>query len=141
MPNLPPEALAFAAGFPMALAHLGLGVAVLVIALVVYGLVSDGREVAEIRGGNAASALIYGLTFLALALPLGKALTGSESLLSAGLWMGAAALCQLVAMRLADFVMRGLTARIRDEADLSAAAFLGAARLALAWLVASSLQG
>jgi putative membrane protein len=139
--NLPPELLAFAAGFPLALAHLGAALAVLIVFLALYSLTSDGQEIGQIRDGNPASALVYGLTFLSIALPIGKALTGSESLISAGLWMAAAGLSQVVLIRLADLVLRGLSARIRDEAEIPAAALLGSARLALAWLLASALQG
>ena len=133
--NLPPELLAFAAGFPLALAHLGAALAVLIVFLALYSLTSDGQEIGQIRDGNPASALVYGLTFLSIALPIGKALTGSESLISAGLWMAAAGLSQVVLIRLGDLVLRGLSARI------PAAALLGSARLALAWLLASALQG
>jgi putative membrane protein len=134
-----PEVIAFVAGFPILLAHLALTLAVFVAAAAILSLTSRGEEVQQVRDGNPASAVLYGASLLALALPAAKALSASTGFLDILLWCGASELVQLVLFTLADLVLAGLTARVRDEEDMAAAVLLGAARLALAVLLSAGL--
>ena len=137
----PPELIAFVAGYPLLLAHLGIALAGFVLWSAIYTLTSRGQEISQIREGNPASPIVYGATLLALALPLGHAVSGSSGLVDIGIWVAAAGLVQLTLFGVVDLILAGLTARIRDEADTSGAILLGCARLAVAWLFAAALKG
>ena len=135
----PPELIAFVAGFPILLAHLGIGLFAFLIWATFYSLISAGKEIGQIRDGNPASATIYGATLLALALPLGKVLTTTTGLIDLGLWSLVAGLVQLTLFIMVGMVLAGLSKRIRDHGDTSAALLLGGARLATAWLFSCAL--
>jgi len=137
----PPELIAFVAGFPVLLAHLGIGLGALLFWSTVYSLLSRGREIGQIRDGNAASAVIFGASLLAISLPIARTLATATGLIDAALWATAAGLVQLALFALVDLILAGLTARIRDQADTSAAILLGGARLATAWLFSAALAG
>jgi len=136
--SIPPELIAFVAGFPILLAHLGIAVTAFIMWAAVYTLLSRGKEIAQIQNGNPASSVIYGATLFALAVPLGRALSASTGLLDIAIWTGAAGLVQLTLFGLVDLILAGLTARIRDEQDMSGAILLGAARISVAWLFCSA---
>jgi putative membrane protein len=138
--SIPPELIAFVAGFPILLAHLGIAVTAFILWAAVYTLLSRGQEIAQIQNGNPASSVIYGATLLALAVPLGRALSTSTGLLDIAIWTGAAGLVQLTLFGLVDLILAGLTARIRDEQDVSGAILLSAARISVAWLFCSSFM-
>ncbi len=137
--STPPEIIAFVAGFPILLAHLGIGLAAFVIWAFVYTVCSRGQEIGQIRDGNQGSAVLYGATLFALALPLARALTAANGWVDMVVWSGVAGLVQLTLFALTDLVLAGLSGRVRDTADVSAAVLLGAARLATAWLFSSAL--
>ena len=88
--SIPPELIAFVAGFPILLAHLGIAVTAFILWAAVYTLLSRGQEIAQIQNGNPASSVIYGATLFALAIPLGRALSASTGLLDIAIWTGAA---------------------------------------------------
>lgn len=136
----PPELIAFVAGYPLLLAHLGIAFLAFFLWSAIYTLTSRGREISQIRDGNQASSIIYGVTLLALALTLGQAVSTSSGLIDIAIWVAAAGLVQLTLFGAVDLVLAGLTGRIRDDADTSAAILLGCARLAVAWLFASALK-
>ena len=137
--STPPEIIAFVAGFPILLAHLGIGLLAFVVWAFVYTLCSRGQEISQIRDGNQGSAVLYGVTLLGLALPLARALTSANGWLDMAVWSGAAGLVQLTLYAVTDLVLAGLSGRVRDTGDGSAAVLLGAARLATAWLFSAAL--
>ncbi len=137
--STPPEIIAFVAGFPILLAHLGIGLLAFVVWAFVYTLCSRGQEISQIRDGNQGSAVLYGVTLLGLALPLARALTSANGWLDMAVWSGAAGLVQLTLYAVTDLVLAGLSGRVRDTGDVSAAVLLGAARLATAWLFSAAL--
>ena len=68
MPQLQsPEIQAFANGFPIALRHIAVTVAILFIGVTVYVLMTPHREIALIREGNSAAALSLGGVLVGLA--------------------------------------------------------------------------
>ncbi len=136
----PPELIAFVAGYPLLLAHLGMGLAGFMVWSAIYTLLSRGQEISQIRDGNPASATLYGVTLLSLALPMGAVIASSTGIIDMAIWCAATGLVQLTLFALVDLVLAGLAARVRDEADLSAAVLLGAARLAVAWMFAAALK-
>jgi len=137
--STPPEIIAFVAGFPILLAHLGIGLLAFVVWAFVYTLCSRGQEISQIRDGNQGSAVLYGVTLMGLALPLARALTSANGWLDMAVWSGAAGLVQLTLYAVTDLVLAGLSGRVRDTGDVSAAVLLGAARLATAWLFSAAL--
>ncbi len=138
--SIPGELIAFLTGFPVLLAHLAIGLAVFVAAAAAYALTSRARDVEQVRLGNAATAALFAATLLSLALPIARALASSSSLLDVALWSLAAGLVQLALFGLCDLLLAGLTARIRDEKDLSASVLLGGARLAAAILLCAAIS-
>ena len=75
-----PEIQAFANGFPIALMHIGVTVAILFAGVLIYILLTPHREIALIREGNSAAALSLGGVLVGLAIPLSASLAGSASL-------------------------------------------------------------
>ena len=137
--STPPEIIAFVAGFPILLAHLGIGLLAFILWALVYTLCSRGQEITQIRDGNQGSAVLYGVTLFALALPVARALTAANGWLDMAVWSGVAGLVQLTLFAVTDLVLAGLSGRVRDTGDGSAAVLLGAARLATAWLFSAAL--
>ncbi len=137
--STPPEIIAFVAGFPILLAHLGIGLGAFVVWAFIYTVCSRGQEISQIQDGNQGSAVLYGVTLFALVLPLARALTSANGWLDMAVWAGVAGLVQLTLFALTDLILAGLSARIRDTGDVSAAVLLVAARLATAWLLSAAL--
>jgi putative membrane protein len=131
---------AFANGFPVALLHALLTLLILAIAGALHALLSPAREIDHIREGNPAAAVAFGGVLLALAGPLAVAMLTSTSLVELGLWGSAAALTALIVFRLVDAILAGLPQRVQ-EGDVSAAALLAAAKLAVAIVLAAAIAG
>lgn len=104
MPQLQsPEIQAFANGFPIALMHIAVTVAILFVGVVIYVLMTPHREIALIREGNSAAALSLGGVLVGLAIPLSASLAGSTSALEIGMWGAACVALQLLIFRLVDW--------------------------------------
>ena len=135
-----PEIQAFAAGFPTTLAHAGISLVLLVAGAVIYAVLTPYREIQEIRDGNSAAAVSYGGVLIGLAIPLAVSLTASTSLEELAIWGAAVTAVQLLAFRLADFILKGLPQRV-EEGEVAAAVLLVAAKLACAILLAAAVAG
>ncbi|WP_374657033.1 DUF350 domain-containing protein [Phenylobacterium sp.] len=135
-----PEIQAFANGFPIALMHIGVTVAILFAGVLIYILLTPHREIALIREGNSAAALSLGGVLVGLAIPLSASLAGSTSALEIGMWGAACVALQLLVFRLVDLLLRGLPQRIA-EGEVAAAALLVGAKLATALIIASAMAG
>jgi putative membrane protein len=131
---------AFANGFPVALLHALLTLLILAVAAALHAVLSPAREIGHIREGNPAAAIAFGGILLALAGPLAVAMLTSTSLIELALWGTAAALTALIIFRLVDAILAGLPQRVQ-EGDVSAAALLAAAKLAVAIVLAASVAG
>lgn len=141
MPQLQsPEIQAFANGFPIALMHIAVTVAILFVGVVIYVLMTPHREIALIREGNSAAALSLGGVLVGLAIPLSASLAGSTSALEIGMWGAACVALQLLIFRLVDLALHGLPQRIA-EGEVAAAALLVGAKLATALIIASAMAG
>ncbi len=137
---MPPEIQAFAAGFPMTLAHAAVSLALLAAGAAVYGLLTPYHEIHEIRDGNAAAAVSYGGVLIGLAIPLAVSLTASTSMEELLVWGASIMAVQLLLFRVTDFILRGLPERV-EEGDVSAAVLLTAAKLAGAVILAAAAAG
>lgn len=140
MPTPSPEIQAFANGFPVALLHIFVAVAILIAASAAYIFLTPHKEIALIREGNTAAAVSLGGVMLGLAIPLAVSLHASTNLIEIGLWGAATVVVQLLVFRLVDLVLRGLPRRIQDG-EMSAAALLVGAKLATALIVAAAVAG
>ena len=137
MPTPSPEIQAFAAGFPVFLAHAGVTVVILFAAAALYILLTPHREITLIREGNTAAAVSLAGVLLGLAIPLAASLKASTNLIEIGLWGAVTVVVQLLIFRLVDMILRGLPKRIQ-EGEISAAALLVGAKLATAIVIAAA---
>jgi len=137
MPTPSPEIQAFAAGFPVFLAHAGVTVIILFAAAALYVLLTPHKEITLIREGNTAAAVSLGGVLLGLAIPLAASLRASTNVIEIGLWGAVTVVVQLLVFRLVDMVLRGLPRRIQ-EGEISAAALLVGAKIATALIVAAA---
>src|SRR5687768_6985827 len=137
MPTPSPEIQAFAAGFPVFLAHAGVTVIILFAAAALYILLTPHKEITLIREGNTAAALSLAGVLLGLAIPLSASLKASTNVIEIGLWGAVTVVVQLLVFRLVDMILRGLPKRIQ-EGEISAAALLVGAKLATAIIIAAA---
>jgi len=137
MPTPSPEIQAFAAGFPVFLAHAGVTVVILFAAAGLYILLTPHKEITLIREGNTAAALSLAGVLLGLAIPLAASLKASTNVIEIGLWGVVTVVVQLLIFRLVDMILRGLPRRIQ-EGEVSAAALLVGAKLATAIIIAAA---
>jgi putative membrane protein len=137
MPTPSPEIQAFAAGFPVFLAHAGVTVVILILAAALYVLLTPHKEITLIREGNTAAALSLGGVLVGLAIPLAASLKASTNVIEIGLWGAVTVVVQLLVFRLVDLLLRGLPRRIQ-EGEISAAALLVGAKLATALVIAAA---
>jgi putative membrane protein len=137
MPTPSPEIQAFAAGFPVFLAHAGVTVVILFLAAALYVLLTPHREITLIREGNTAAAVSLGGVLLGLAIPLSASLRASTNVIEIGLWGAVTVIVQLLIFRLVDMILRGLPRRIQ-EGEISAAALLVGAKIATALIIAAA---
>jgi putative membrane protein len=135
-----PEIQAFVTGFPVALLHAGVTIALLIAGAALYILLTPHREIALIRERNAAAALSLGAVLVGLAIPLSVSLGSSTSLIEVALWGVAAIMVQLLIFRLIDFLLRGLPQRIQDG-EISAAILLAGAKIGSALILAAAFSG
>lgn len=137
MPTPSPEIQAFAAGFPVFLAHAGVTVVILFAAAALYILLTPHKEITLIREGNTAAAVSLAGVLLGLAIPLSASLKASTNVIEIGLWGAVTVVVQLLVFRLVDMILRGLPKRIQ-EGEISAAALLVGAKLATAIVIAAA---
>lgn len=137
---MPPEIQAFASGFPVALAHAAIGLALLGLGCLLQAVLSPHREVERIGQGNAAAAVSFAGVMVGLALPLAASLAASNSAVEVALWGAAVLVVQLLVFRVVDMLMAGLPQRIA-EGEVAAAGLLVAAKLATALVFAAALIG
>ena len=123
-----PEIQAFAAGFPVFLAHVGVTVAILFAAVALYVLLTPHKEITLIREGNTAAAISLAGVLVGLAIPLAASLKASTNVIEIGLWGAVTVVVQLLV---------GLPRRIQ-EGEVSAAALLVGAKLATAVIIAAA---
>lgn len=128
------------AGFPILLLHLGTATLVWLGALVLYLWITPHREFDLIRAGNEAAAISLGGAAIGLAIPLGFCLASSINVWDVVIWGSVTLVLQLIAFRIVDFVLGGLSARIEAD-ERSAAIFLAMVKAAIACLTAAAVAG
>lgn len=132
------EFQAFAAGFPILLAHVFATLVMLVLGATLYVVLTPWKEIELIREGNSAAAVAFGGVLIGLAIPLAASLSASNSLVEIVIWGAATVIIQLMVFRVTDMALAGLPERIR-EGEVSAAVLLVAAKLATALVLAAAV--
>jgi putative membrane protein len=107
--------------------------------LVLYMAVTTHKEFALIRQGNVAAAISLAGAALGFTLPLTSAIIHSVSLLDMAVWSVVAVIVQLVAFRVVDFAIRGISSHIEDG-NIAAGITLAAASLAIGLINAASMS-
>ncbi len=128
----------FIQGFPTFLIQTATAGLLLVVASVVYVLLTPWKELALVRGGNGAAGLALAGAIVGLAIPIASALASSFGVLDLLVWGGVALLLQLIAYRIVDMILRDIPKRIEAD-EAGAAIVLIAAKLSSAMLLAAGL--
>jgi len=131
---------AFVSGFPTFALHGGITVGILLLALLVYSVLTPYRELRLVKDNNIAAGLTFGGSVLSLAIPLSFAMATSLNWADIVIWGVVTVLVQLFALRLVDLLLPGLPGRIR-HGDMSAAYVLVSMKLAFAFILAAAVAG
>jgi putative membrane protein len=132
------EITAFVEAFPRFLLWTASAGLMLVVASVVYVLLTPWKELALVRNGNGAAGLALAGAIVGLAIPIASTLASSVSLIDLVIWGAIALLLQLIAYRVVDMLLRDIPKRIEDD-EAGAAIVLIAAKLASALILAAGL--
>lgn len=135
-----PVLQSLAAGLPVLLLHLGVSLAVFLLALGVYLWLTPHKEMALIREGNQAAAISLGGAAIGLAIPMAFCLSSSVNVWDVALWGGVTLIIQIIAFRGVDLVLHDLPKRIEHD-ERSAATFLATVKIAVAMLNAAAVSG
>jgi putative membrane protein len=133
-----PEIDAFVSAFPFYMMEAGATLALFVIGLTIYVILTPHKELTLIRDGNASAALAFGGVVVGLAIPLGACLTHMNGVMEILVWGTFALLIQLIVFRFTDMFLRGLPRRIQEN-DVAAAIFLMAVKIGVAIILAGAL--
>ena len=132
--------LAFWNGLPIFMVHSAVSLAILIIGVWFYMLLTKHDEAALIQEGNVAAALSLGGAIIGLALPLAFSLAASVSLWDLLIWGVIALVLQLIAYRVVDMVLKDVSARI-EAGEMSTAVMLVSVKLATAFINSAAIGG
>ena len=135
-----PAAQSFLAGFPNLLLHLGVTLGLLLLAAALYTRITPHDEIKLIRHGNVAAAVSFSGAILGLAIPLAFCLSASVGVWDILIWGAVTLLLQLLALRLIEAVMQGMTNRI-EAGELGPAILLFSVKLSVAAINAAAVTG
>lgn len=127
-------------GLPVFLLHLGVAIAVFLIALGAYLWLTPHKEMALIRAGNCAAAISLGGAAIGLAIPMGLCLEASINVWDIVLWGAVTLVLQVIAFRGVDLLLHDLPKRIEHD-EISAAIFLASMKIAVSILNAAAVAG
>ncbi|RJF86215.1 DUF350 domain-containing protein [Sphingomonas cavernae] len=129
-----------ATGLPVLLLHLGVSLAVFLLALSVYLWLTPHKEMALIRQGNQAAAISLGGAAVGLAIPMAFCLRASVNVWDVALWGTVILIIQIIAFRGVDLILHHLPKRIEHD-EKSAAIFLAMTKISVALLTAAAVSG
>ena len=135
-----PAAQSFLAGFPNLLLHLGVTLGLLAGAAALYTRITPHDEISLIRHGNVAAAISYSGAVLGLAIPLAFCMASSVSVWDILIWGVVTLLLQLLALRVIEAVMQGMSHRI-EAGEIGPAILLFSVKLAVAAVNAAAVTG
>lgn len=128
----------FQQGFPIYLMWTGTAGMLLLVASIIYVLLTPWRELALVKDGNGSAGLALAGAILGLAIPIAACLASSVTLIDLLLWGAVALLLQLISYRIIDMILRDIPRRIQND-EAGAAIVLIAAKLSVAILLAAGL--
>jgi putative membrane protein len=129
----------FISGFDDYLIQLAVALAMFVIGLVSYVLLTPHKELALIRDGNPSAAVAFGGVVIGLAIPIGACLAHSLSVMDLVIWGMVTLLIQLIAFRVTDMFLHGLPRRIA-EGDVAAALMVMSVKVGVALILAGAVS-
>jgi putative membrane protein len=129
----------FISGFDDYLIQLAVALAMFVVGLVSYVLLTPHKELALIRDGNASAAVAFGGVVVGIAIPLGACLAHSFGVMDLVIWGVVTLLIQLIAFRVTDLILHGLPRRIA-EGDVAAALMVMSVKLGVALILAGAVS-
>lgn len=130
----------FLAGFPILLMHFMVTIAMLAVGVTIYIWITPHKDVALVRAGNVAAAISLSGAVLGLAIPLAMSMSVSVNVADIVIWGLLTLFIQLIVFRLADLILRDLSARI-EAGEIAAALLLSAIKLAVAVITAAAVAG
>ena len=130
----------FLAGFPVLLMHFLVTIVMLVVGVTIYVWITPHKDVALVREGNIAAAISLSGAILGLAIPLAMSMSVSVNVADIVIWGLLTLVIQLSVFRLADLLLRDLSARI-EAGEVAAALLLSAIKLAVAAITAAAVSG
>lgn len=128
------------AGLPVFMVHSGLSLLILIVGAYIYTKVTRHDEIQLIRDGNVAASLSFSGAIIGLALPLAFSLSASVSVWDIVLWGGIALMLQIIAFRLADLFLKGLSKRI-EAGEMGAAVMVVSVKLSTAFINSAAISG
>jgi len=128
------------AGLPYFLLHSGVTFALLAVGVAIYVWITPHREFKLIREGNVAAAISLAGAILGLAIPLAFCMGASVAVMEIVIWGAVTLILQLLAFRIVDFVLSGVSQRIR-AGEVSSAIFLFSVKMAVAAVTAAAVGG
>lgn len=130
----------FLVGFPVLLMHFVVTIAMLAVGVTIYIWITPHKDVALVRAGNVAAAISLSGAILGLAIPLAMSMSVSVNVADIVIWGLLTLVIQLIVFRLADLILRDLSARI-EAGEIAAALLLSAIKLAVAVITAAAVSG
>ncbi|MEQ8813564.1 MAG: DUF350 domain-containing protein [Thalassobaculum sp.] len=135
-----PAVQSFLAGFPNLLLHLAVTLGLLAGAAALYTRITPHDEIGLIRHGNVAAAISYSGAVLGLAIPLAFCMAASVSVWDILIWGVVTLLLQLLALRVIEAVMQGMSHRI-EAGEIGPAILLFSVKLSVAAINAAAVTG
>lgn len=130
----------FATGFPVLILHFLVTMAMLAGGVALYIVTTPHKDFTLVREGNLAAAISLSGAILGLAIPLAFCMSSSVSVAEIVIWGLLAVLIQILVFRLADLLLRDLSARI-ESGEMAAAVLLAGIKLAVAAINAAAISG
>ena len=127
-------------GLPLLLLHFGATLALFLIGVAVYVVVTPLHERDLLASGNQAAGVVLGGTVVALAIPLAATLATSLVLVDILIWGAIALLLQLITFLIAIRLFRDLRPMI-ESGNVAAGTALAGLQIAIALLNAGAMAG
>lgn len=135
-----PAVESFLSGFPNLLLHLAVTLGLLAGAAALYTRITPHDEINLIRHGNVAAAVSFSGAILGLAIPLAFCLAASIGVWDILIWGVVTLLLQILALRVIEALMQGLSHRI-EAGEMGPAILLASVKLAVAAVNAAAVTG
>jgi len=127
-------------GFPVLLGHLALTTGLLIVGIGIYVKLAPFHEIARLREGNIAAAIVFSGQMLALAIPLAAMMANSVSLPEIVLWGIVTVFVQFIAIISLHLLLPGMRGCIA-RGEIAPALVYACGQLVTGLLIAAALSG